>query len=89
MKQVVKIYTKAACQESQSLKEFLSKDQVPYVEVDITESEEKQRQLQSTAGTNLVPTIVIEQEGIIGKKKNIIYTGFTNNKDEIDRTIKH
>ncbi|QTN00238.1 hypothetical protein ERJ70_13585 [Sediminibacillus dalangtanensis] len=89
MKQVVKIYTKAACQESQSLKEFLSKDQVPYVEVDITESEEKQRQLQSAAGTNLVPTIVIEQEGFIGKKKNIIYTGFTNNKDEIDRTIKH
>ncbi|SDM16519.1 glutaredoxin family protein [Sediminibacillus halophilus] len=89
MKQVVKIYTKAACQESQSLKEFLSKDQVPYVEVDITESEEKQRQLQSAAGTNLVPTIVIEQEGLIGKKKNIIYTGFTNNKEEIDRTIKH
>ncbi|SDK06823.1 glutaredoxin family protein [Sediminibacillus albus] len=89
MKQQVKIFTKAECPDSQSLKDFLSKDQVPYLEVDITESEEKKKQLQSATGTNIVPAIVIEQKNILGQKKNMIYNGFAVNKEKINRTLKH
>ncbi|WP_179107338.1 glutaredoxin family protein [Sediminibacillus massiliensis] len=89
MKQVVTIFTKPDCPESQALKDFLARDEVPYLEVDITENGEKKRQLVSATGKNIIPAVTIEQEKLIGKKKQQIFHGFTTNKKQIDNTLKH
>lgn len=85
---LVKIYTRPGCEDCQSLKEFLSEDQIPYSEVDITESPERLKQLELVTGAKIVPAILIEKTNMAGKKKQQVFTGFTNNREKVERIIK-
>ncbi|MCD5325211.1 MULTISPECIES: glutaredoxin family protein [Pontibacillus] len=81
------IYTRSGCDESQSLKEYLSADQIPYHEIDISHSNDLESELLGITGTNITPAIIVDKKSMFGKKKRAVFSGYVTNKSTINRVI--
>jgi len=84
---LIQIYTRPTCEDSQALKRYLSEGEVPYHEVDVTESIERQNQLKSEFGTEITPGIIVETKNLFGKKKRNTFSGYSTNKTNINRLL--
>ncbi|GGD07027.1 glutaredoxin family protein [Pontibacillus salipaludis] len=82
------IYTRSGCEDSQSLKKYLSRDQIPYHEIDISRSHDLESELLGLTGTTITPAIVVDQRSIFGKKKRAVFSGYVTNKSNIKRVIQ-
>lgn len=83
----IHIYTHPACEDSQALKQFLSEGEVPYNEVDVTESMERRNQLMNETGNEITPGIIVETKNLFGKKKRNTFSGYNVNKGNINRLL--
>ncbi len=84
---LIQIYTHPTCEDSQALKQFLSEGEVPYNEVDVTESLERRNQLKQETGNEITPGIVVETKNLFGKKKRNTFSGYGVNKGNINRLL--
>lgn len=84
---LIHIYTRPTCEDSQELKRFLSEGEVPYYEVDVTESIDRRNQLLHETGNEITPGIIVESTNLFGKKKRNTFSGYSTNKTNINRLL--
>ncbi|MEK4029862.1 glutaredoxin domain-containing protein [Pseudobacillus sp. FSL P4-0506] len=85
----LELYTRPTCSDCQAGKEFLSKNNVSYVDYDLTKQPSKERDLVKITGTRMVPTFVFKNKSLFGlRSKKKVLIGFEQNIDEI-RNILH
>ncbi|UNC92688.1 glutaredoxin family protein [Candidatus Contubernalis alkaliaceticus] len=66
MNEKVIVYTTPTCPFCDTVKEFLSKKGVSYVEYDVSEDENARQEMMDKSGRMAVPTMVINNEVIVG-----------------------
>ena len=84
-----KLYTRPTCSDCQEAKAFLAKNNIPYIDYDLSKEPAKEKELIKIAGVRMVPTFVFENKsmlGLVNKPKVII--GFEQNFDEIKKLLK-
>lgn len=85
---IIYIYTTPTCDDCRALKNYLSEDEIPYQEFDVSKSSRLKDQLFQETGSRIVPGIIIERKTFLGNKKRSIFTGFKRNREEIIRLIR-
>jgi glutaredoxin-like YruB-family protein len=68
----IKIYTTPFCVYCKEVKEFLSKNNLDYLEIDVSQDEKALNYIVSKTGQIAVPVIEINNEIIVGFDKNKI-----------------
>ncbi|MFS0593186.1 glutaredoxin family protein [Cytobacillus horneckiae] len=85
----LELYTRPTCSDCQTAKEFLSNQNIPYKEFDLTKLPNKVEDLKKVSGARIVPTFVFKEKSILGiPKKSKVLIGFENNLEEIKGILK-
>lgn len=82
------LYTRPTCSDCQAAKEFLNKNNISYIDYDLTKQLSKEEELIKISGTRIVPAFVFKNKsflGFMGKPKVLI--GFEQNIDEIKKIL--
>jgi len=77
----VRVYSTPTCIYCQALKEFLSQHNIEFEDIDVSQDEEKAKEMVEKSGQMGVPVIIIETDN--GEEKIIV--GFQ--KEEIARIL--
>lgn len=85
---VVYIYTKAKCPESQALKRYLSKEKVPYSEVDIGLADRNEAMFANSKHL-ILPGIIIEEKRFLRKSKRHVFMGWSCNRSTIEHLLHY
>lgn len=82
------LYTRPMWTDCQAGKEFLSKNNIPYIEYDLTKNPSKEEDLIKITGTRIVPTFVFKNKSLLGlMSKPKVLIGFEQNIDEIRKLL--
>ncbi|AQS55717.1 glutaredoxin family protein [Novibacillus thermophilus] len=78
------IYTRPTCSDCQAGKEFLARNNISYIDYDLTKQPSKEEELIQISGTRIVPAFVFKNKSILRlSKKPKVIIGFEWNVDEI------
>ncbi|MGG5254234.1 glutaredoxin family protein [Neobacillus sp. SM06] len=70
-------------------KEFLSKNEISYTEIDLTKQPEKEAELKERTGSKIVPSFVIKFGGFAGIfKKPKVFIGFEVNEKVLKKLLQ-
>ncbi|MFD5853482.1 glutaredoxin family protein [Cytobacillus pseudoceanisediminis] len=73
------------CKEA---KEFLSQHDIKYIEYDLTQVPDKEKEMKKITGSRIVPTFVIKDKRLPGFiKRPEIFIGFEVNKDKFVKLL--
>jgi len=84
----LELYTRPTCSDCQAAKEFLARNNIAYIDYDLTKQPSKEIELIKITGTRIVPAFVFKNKSLFGslsKPKAII--GFERNIDEIKELL--
>lgn len=85
----LELYTRPTCSDCQAGKAFLAEHHVSYINYDLSEYPEKEKDLRKLTGTRMVPAFVFKENSLRGKfRKPKVLIGFENNLDEIKQLLK-
>lgn len=85
----LELYTRPTCSDCQAGKAFLAEHHISYINYDLSENPEQEKDLKKITGTRMVPTFVFKEKSLLGKlKKPKVLIGFENNLEEIKRLLK-
>lgn len=89
MKKVqLELYTRPTCSDCQAAKEFLSKNNIPYIDYDLSKQPTKEEELIKISGTRIVPTFVFKDKSLLGiMSKPKVMIGFEQNFNEITNLL--
>lgn len=87
-KSIIYVYTSPDSVDCKRLKDFLAQEEIPYQEYDITESTKRKEELSHVTGGDTVPGILIEKTSMFGNKKRLVFNGYYNNRQKIQRSLK-
>lgn len=80
----LELYTRPTCSDCQAAKEFLSKNNISYIDYDLTKQPAKEEELIKVSGTRIVPAFVFKKKSLLGLvSKPKVLIGFENNIEEI------
>lgn len=80
----LELYTRPTCSDCQDAKKYLSVNDIPYADKDVSQNLSLEEELKKISGTRIVPLFAFYKKGLFGKRKLIKhFTGFENNKNEI------
>ncbi|MBO1001305.1 glutaredoxin family protein [Pseudogracilibacillus auburnensis] len=84
----LELYTRPTCSDCQEGKAFLAKHRVSFINHDLSEHPEKEKDLRKLTGTRMVPAFVFKEKSLRGRlKKPKTLIGFENNVDEIKQIL--
>lgn len=72
------------CQEA---KEFLSRNQVEYEEINVQGEPEQEKKLKEVTGTVIVPAFIFISTKLFFMKDKKVLIGFANNRSEIEKLV--
>jgi len=85
----LELYTRPTCSDCQAGKAFLAKHHISYINYDLSEHPEKEKDLRKLTGTRMVPAFVFKEKSLRGKwRKPKVLIGFENNLDEIKQLFE-
>lgn len=85
----LELYTRPTCSDCQAGKAFLAEHHVSYINYDLSEHPEKEKDLRKLTGTRMVPAFVFKEKSLRGKlRKPNVLIGFENNLEEIKQLLK-
>lgn len=89
MKKVqLELYTRPTCSDCQAAKEFLSKNNIPYIDYDLSKQPTKEEELIKISGTRIVPTFVFKDKSLLGiMSKPKVMIGFEQHFNEITNLL--
>ncbi|TQS70521.1 glutaredoxin family protein [Ornithinibacillus gellani] len=84
----LELYTRPTCSDCQAGKAFLKKHHISYINHDLSEHPEKEKDLRKLTGTRIVPAFVWKEKSLKGllRKPNVLI-GFENHVDEIKKIL--
>ncbi|MFP3846074.1 glutaredoxin family protein [Priestia filamentosa] len=84
----LELYTRPTCSDCQAGKEFLSKNDISYIDYDLTKHPSKEDELIKITGTRIVPAFVFKNKSLLGlMSKPKVLIGFEKNIDEIRKIL--
>ena len=85
----LELYTRPTCSDCQAGKAFLAEHHISYINYDLSEHPEKEKDLRKLTGTRMVPAFVFKDKSLRGKlRKPKVLIGFENNLEEIKQLLK-
>lgn len=82
------LYTRPTCSDCQEVKAFLAENNIPYIDYDLSEEPEKEKELIKISGSRIVPAFVFKQKSILGfRSKPKVLIGFERNEAEIKKLL--
>ena len=83
------LYTRPTCSDCQEAKAFLTENNIPYIDYDLSKEPAKEKELIKIAGSRIVPAFVFENKSMLGlRSKPKVIIGFEQNFDEIKKLLK-
>ena len=84
----LELYTRPTCSDCQAAKEFLAKNNVLYIDYDLTKQPSMEEELINITGTRIVPAFVFKNKSLLGLvSKPKVMIGFERNIDEIKKLL--
>jgi len=84
----LELYTRPTCSDCQAGKEFLHKNNISYIDYDLTKQPNKESELINISGTRIVPTFVFKDKSLLGiMSKPKVLIGFEQNFNEIKKLL--
>jgi Glutaredoxin and related proteins len=84
----LELYTRPTCSDCQAAKAFLAKENVSYIDYDLTKQPSKEEELIKITGIRIVPAFVFRNKALFGlTSKPKVMIGFETNIDEIKRLL--
>ncbi|MDQ0272174.1 glutaredoxin family protein [Cytobacillus purgationiresistens] len=84
----LELYTRPTCSDCQAGKEFLYKNDISYIDYDLTKHQSKEDELIKITGTRIVPAFVFKNKSLLGwMNKPKVLIGFEQNIDEIRKIL--
>lgn len=85
----LELYTRPTCSDCQAGKAFLEEHRISYINHDLSEHPEREKNLRKLTGARMVPAFVFKKKSLLGKlNKPKVLIGFENNLDEIKRILE-
>lgn len=79
----IKIYSTPTCPWCLLAKKYFTEKNIPFVDIDVSQDQEKAEEMVDISGQTGVPVITIEKDQ--NDKEPLVITGF--NRDEIERAM--
>jgi len=87
-KMQLELYTRPTCSDCQKGKAFLAEQRIPYINHDLSQYPEKEKDLRKLTGTRMVPAFILKKKSLRGwLSKPTVLIGFENNIDEIKKIL--
>lgn len=84
----IELYTRPTWTDCQAAKEFLSENNINYIEHDLGGNPDLEKELKEKTGTRIVPAFIIEEPKFLGlTKKRKVLIGFEANQSEIEKML--
>lgn len=85
----LELYTRPTCSDCQAGKSFLEKHRISYINHDLSEQPEKEKELRKLTGTRMVPAFVFKDKSLLGRlSKPEVLIGFESNIDRVKNILK-
>lgn len=82
------LYTRPTCSDCQDAKVFLAKNNIPYIDYDLSKQPEKEKELIKISGSRVVPAFVFKKKSLLGfGSKPKVLIGFEGNEEEIKKLL--
>lgn len=83
------LYTRPTCSDCQEAKAFLAKNNISYINYDLSKEPAREKELIKIAGVRMVPTFIFENKSMLGLlNKPKVLIGFEQNFNEIKNLLK-
>lgn len=83
------LYTRPTCSDCQEAKAFLAKNNISYIDYDLSKEPAREKELIKIAGVRMVPTFIFENKSMLGLlNKQKVLIGFEQNFNEIKNLLK-
>ncbi|MGE7545240.1 glutaredoxin family protein [Sporosarcina newyorkensis] len=84
----LKLYTRPTCSDCQEAKAFLLKNNIPYIDYNLSIEPEREKELIKLSGSRVVPAFVFKKKSFIGfGSKPKVLIGFERNEEEIKKLL--
>lgn len=84
----LELYTRPTCSDCQAAKQFLSENNIAYVDYDLTKHPAKEKELIKISGARMVPTFVFHNKSLLAfMSKPKVLIGFEQNLNEVKQLL--
>lgn len=83
----LELFTRPMWLDCKAAKEFLSRQNIAYKEIDFSKHPEEEESLIRISGTRIVPTFVFKQKRLLMPSKKKILIGFEQNRAETEEIL--
>lgn len=84
----LELYTRPTCSDCQAGKAFLAEHHISYIDHDLSNHPEREKDLIKLTGTRMVPTFVFKEKSWRGLlRKPHVMIGFENNQADIKKLL--